>query len=151
MVFANLAAGIVPGRAANTPPRFRNLQVHHLREVSGPANPRAPLRFQVWPEGRFEFTNAKSRKVVDHSTVLRNAPLVLTAKDFKPGAKMSVAANGVEMIHLELTAPARARFEHFTRRNVGATLAIVASGKIISVPTVISPIAEGKIAFPTEP
>jgi len=131
---------------ANGVLEFRHLVGVRLGEPPGAA---ATYRMDVTTDESgsdvYTFRDAEGNPVTAEK-VLMESELVLTGHDLKRGsarAQKDPTAHRA-LVALELTPEGGKKFADFTRRNIGAALAVVLDGKILSAPVVNEPILQGR-------
>jgi protein-export membrane protein SecD len=128
--------------------RKARLEFRHLKNVRTAADPRGAYRMQLAQDASgadiYTFIHAARKAAVSQQSVLKEAPLILDGSALRPSCEAVLnPASGGPLVRFELTPEGAERLKEFTSKNVGAILAIVFDGTILSAPSIVEPITEG--------
>jgi SecD/SecF fusion protein len=143
----------LPADAVDTVSQLRRtakLEFVHLKNIHTQKDPlgRYDMTTEPAPSGHgdiYKFTDRDTKKDVPEADVLKESEVIVDGHDLMPNAKQNLDPTTHQVVvEFQLKGDAAQRFADYTRENVGRHLAIVLDKKIMSAPTINSPITQGR-------
>jgi SecD/SecF fusion protein len=143
----------LPADAVETVSQLRRtakLEFVHLKNIKTQKDPlgRYEMTTEPAPSGHgdsYKFMDRETKKEVPEAEVLKEGEVIVDGRDLMPNAKQNLDPSTHQVVvEFQLKGDAASKFADYTRNNVGRHLAIVLDKKIMSAPTINSPITQGR-------